>query len=155
MCEKRLCLAEYEPIKWAENMTFSIPPLPLWFQFYLKTFSVWFERPCCFNTTDLIKNTWFSTCMIHCALDTALLCPTPRAQWITFNFSGKYIWQKLFLFCGSKTKCSLFIHNNHTHLLTTKWITLYKLLGETSKTIFFYPLCPHSPYLLTKDCSKR
>ena len=49
-------------------------------------------------------------------------------------------------FQGSKTKCSLFIHTNPTHVFTTKWITTLPITGSNKQINVFDSLCPHFPY---------
>ena len=52
-------------------------------------------------------------------------------------------------FQGSKTKCSLFTHNNHIiHVLTTKWITTLQITRSNKQNNFFIHCAPTPPVIL-------
>ena len=120
-----------------------------WYQFYLETFSVWFERSWCFNKVDLIKKKYMVQYalyrVIHCALGTDSLCPTPplghSKSLLIFQTNLSHENSSH----GSKTKCSLFIHNNHTHVFTKKWITTLQITRNNKHNVFFIHCAPSPP----------
>ena len=117
------------------NWLFLITITP-WFQFYLKTFSVSFERFSCFNKADLIKYmVLYTLCRtMHCALDTDSLCP--RA-WEIHLMEFIFVVEKPNASCLNTVTKPMYSAQNG--------FPLYKLQGLISKAVFLIHCAPTPP----------